>query len=825
MMKFNWIKKALSLVLAGVMVICMSATAGVPASVYAEESEGAGSGKYVKEVYIAYGKTEEEATKWLKDNGWEPVSGDLNAGKASYWDDRYGHRENVASVMGIKRTDDKNQAVTDMAVMNMKGGYDIPLYDDLVDKKRQDIDEFINTFLPVLEEYRANYNNEGSESGKARADLVHELLNHFYDGGEDDPYAKNDTGGYLGDLFLEPLRQEGNEEGLDLEQVILESTGAAVYAVEVALALASDTGEDTWIERAGGLTGDELAENLVKYVPEAEGQDIAPSALDQFLGQKYGNTAQILSEEWFGVNEKMLWYEDYNADHGLWPKDGESEEAAAKRVRKYFDDLQKSDEETYNEEYNKYTTCAALYLGLYEIPYEGEWGETMGDFFNPAGDTGYLADTNSFLPMAAAMSPGQRAAINLVSLSSMIMLGTHNEDTAEELLPDIEEILGDAKEISIYSGMNRGIFRGGVALTSNAMMEKSKGYDPFSDIGSFSGVYNITCYSAMIASLPMIGYGIYLIRNNPTPGQALDAYWSADAGVTIWKSAVKNEMDYMHEVTFGNQKFAPGYTYSSKAEWIKEYKKDLSTLRMYEEQMSEAQAQRTSALTGRIIAGIGGALLIGAAVAKGYQVYKYYQKTFTPIPSMIVDEADIVTYTEGEDGEENKNIDFDQFVYYDAVRCNRQEVGKIGDWQDGVEDYVNHGCGDIADINCDIGQEWLALYTVKSERKGDPILADTLTVQYGSKEMPKKCSKGLHLFTYSNVMDLGDTAYCYNNKKDGVYFFWGEDEGAFDQAAASAFGRGHLALAGLGGLILGIAGATLVLNKKRRKEEPETADA
>lgn len=39
---------------------------------------------------------------------------------------------------------------------------------------------------------------------------------------------------------------------------------------------------------------------------------------------------------------------------------------------------------------------------------------------------------------------------------------------------------------------------------------------------------------------------------------------------------------------------------------------------------------------------------------------------------------------------------------------------------------------------------------------------------------------------------------------------------------ASAFGAGQMALAGIGGLILGILGATLVLKKKRREDEPET---
>ena len=101
-MKANWIKRALSIVLAGAMVICLLATAGVPAAVYAEESEGCG--KYVSDVFIAYGKTEKKAMEWLQKNGWEPVKGDFNAGKASFFDDNKIQDQNVAAVMGIKRT-------------------------------------------------------------------------------------------------------------------------------------------------------------------------------------------------------------------------------------------------------------------------------------------------------------------------------------------------------------------------------------------------------------------------------------------------------------------------------------------------------------------------------------------------------------------------------------------------------------------------------------------------------------------------------------------------------------------------------------------------
>ena len=254
----------------------------------------------------------------------------------------------------------------------------------------------------------------------------------------------------------------------------------------------------------------------------------------------------------------------------------------------------------------------------------------------------------------------------------------------------------------------------------------------------------------------------------------------------------------------------------------------------YQEQIAEKTYTKTTRMgvAGRWMMGVGGAILIGAAIVKGIQLYKYYQRKMKPIPRMIVDESDIVTYLTDdngkpildENGNQKKNIDFKTYEYYSAVKCNRPDVGEIGDWQDGVKQYKSHNCYDIADLNADMGQEWLALYTVKSADKGDPILADTLTLKYGkNKDLPEGCTTGAHLFTYKNVLDLGDTAWAYNNKKNGIRLYWGEDKGAFAVTTASAFGAGQLALAAIGGLLLGILGTTIAFRSKRRKkEEPET---
>ena len=66
----------------------------------------------------------------------------------------------------------------------------------------------MDSFTPVLEEYRDNHNGKGSAAGKARADLAHELLNKFYDGEVEGEYAVNDTGKAMGDLLLQKTSRE-----------------------------------------------------------------------------------------------------------------------------------------------------------------------------------------------------------------------------------------------------------------------------------------------------------------------------------------------------------------------------------------------------------------------------------------------------------------------------------------------------------------------------------------------------------------------------------------------------------------------------------------
>ena len=576
-MKINWIKKGLSVVLTGAMVICLAATAGVPTAVYAEETEG--SGKYVSDVFIAYGKSEKKATEWLQKNGWEPIKGDFNAGKASFFDDNKIQDQNVAAVMGIKRTDDKEQAITDMAVMNMKGGYSLPEYEKLIDEKKAEINEFINHFMVVIEEYRANYNGEGSEFGKKRAETAHDMLNNFTDGGEDEEYAVNDTGMKMGDGLLEKTRQEGNEAGIDLEQLLLESSGPAMLIVETLLALSADVNEQTWIERAGGLTGEELAENLVQYAPEAEGQDVAESAVPQFLGQKYGDTAAVLAEQWGAINEQMRWFESYCNQNDLWEKDGDSTEAYDKRLNDYFDNLKKSDEAAYNEESKKFGSCSLLYDSLYECHFEGEWGETMGDFFNPSDEAYSYPEAEAFLPMAAALSDGQRASMDFLSLQALLLIGFGSDEGLKKALPEIDKTFGDIEDMSIYTGVNRAAFRGGVAITSEALMEQNAGKgQAFDQMWDNMGIVAISSYCAAIAGIvSMIAGGVMVAKGTTTYTVA-----AATRGGYQWKLAQSNMNLTKNVVKLAQQNYDKGLTTAEKLAQVKTPQEAIDTIAAFE---------------------------------------------------------------------------------------------------------------------------------------------------------------------------------------------------------------------------------------------------
>ncbi|MBE6817869.1 MAG: hypothetical protein E7517_01745 [Ruminococcaceae bacterium] len=774
-MKRSIFSKGLALFLALLMVCSV-----IPVTAFA-----ANSGKYIKDVFVAYGKDKATADQWLKDHGWEPFA-DLNEGKIS------NVMKDVAAVLGIKRTSDPNEAITDMATMNMLGDYSFDEYDKLVQEKKADIDEFIKSFIPALEEYRDNYNGKGSEGGKKRAQVTHDLLNKFFDGDPNGQYAVNDTGKALGDLLLNKtkteigdiaynaLPAEKKQNTADFQQIILESSGPAVLIIEQALALATDTAKTSWLDRLNGMTSKYLLKHIEEFAPEAKGQNLAASAVRTLLAAQFEDYSKKLAADWKGVREDILWYEAYCDTHELWQEDDEEDDAYSKRVETYFGNLKEESDERYKQEADRFHNIDCYYYAISNTNYSGEWGSTLYDFFNPEdGNADYSKKYDYFAPIAFALSDGQRASLEFLKLPSLLRVGIDSDSVMKADFPSVDEVFknNDGKEmesISIYSGINRGIFRKGVALTGDALDQKNKGKDPYERIWDETGIVSIISY---------VTFGLSTV--SIVTGAVLYAKFKDVVFTVIDTDDVFITMD-------GGDPMA-----------------------------GTKQALGT---TGKWLMGIGGALMIVAAVIKAVQMYEFYNRTFTQIPTMIVDEADIVSYTPGENGKSIKHINFNQFAYYEVVKCNRQEVGLHKSAQKGVSKYVEWGCGDAADLNADIGKQWLALYVNRSPEKGNPILADSLMIQYKETKTPEGCNGYLHMFGVKDTpVKLDNMDFCYRADKGGLYLFWNSDAAAY---TSSAFSQGGvIAISAAGGLIVGILGATAVLLPKKKKRESASSQA
>ena len=704
-MKRSFFTKLLSVFLAMVMTFTTLAV-----SVSAAENN---SGKYVKDVFIAYGEDKAAAEAWLRNNGWEPIC-DLNDGKSSHATGMV----NAVAVLGIKRTNDPSEAITDMATMFMKGGYSFEDYENLVKEKKEDIDEFINTFVPALEEYRMNYTGKNRNGGQKRAQAAHDILNKLFDGDPNGEYAINDTGKPLGDLLLNKTKTEigddaynalSAEEKLnvaDLQQIILESSGPAVLMIEQTLALATDTSHNTWLERLKGLTGKNLLDHIEDFAPEAKGQDLAPSAAAVLLASYFEDYSKQLASEWSELHDDLVWFEEYCEDNNLWPDEGDG--SYSTRFTEHFDALREDDPTRYASEFNRYCRIETYYGIIKEVAYPGEWGNTLYDFFCPEDeDANYSENYTFFAPIAAALSPGQRASLKFISLSTLIRMGIDNDSVMEADFPKIGDVFKnkDGKElesISVYSGINRAIFRRGVALTSDTLMQKAMGNDPYADMWDEFGIADIIAYSTFaLGTVTMItGAGLMVAAKSIETAQVVQAAQTTD---------ILQEVEAFNSVLDSLDAIENGETIVSQGEAV-----IVSRGADVNKAVNSTSAFGTA---GRWMMGIGGALMLVAAALKAAQLYQFYHVTFTQIPIMIVDEADIVTYTTNSEGKPVKNITFDQFVYYEAVKCNRQEIGLHTNAQDGVSKYEEWGCGDAADINADVGRQWLALYVNRSPKR------------------------------------------------------------------------------------------------------------
>ena len=145
------------------LLLCFTMAALSPAQVIAATSDSA-KHQYISEVKVGMGATSEEAAAELLAEGFTILKedggsyADLNYEAGTKSGMKKGPTQKVV-YLGYKTTDNPKEAITDLAVMNMNGGYSVEDYEVLMANHMEgDIKPFVDRFIAALEEYRENNN-------------------------------------------------------------------------------------------------------------------------------------------------------------------------------------------------------------------------------------------------------------------------------------------------------------------------------------------------------------------------------------------------------------------------------------------------------------------------------------------------------------------------------------------------------------------------------------------------------------------------------------------------------------------------------------------
>ncbi len=798
------------IIIALVLALAMAAT--LPAQVFADSLP-----EYISVVKVYEGncdKAASEGFKILSDEKGNPI--DLNQGSGSK---EIGAKGNKKVYLGYKTTTDRNDAITDLALMNMRGGYNTAEYDKLMEgQMSQQIIPFVESFLAAINEYRENYNSSKAEN-KARAQFIHDALNKLTD---------DDTAGAgLGDLFLnetvyemakpkwdalsdtekektsfyeinnkvrDSLPEAEKNKHADILTIVAQSNGKIALVMQNLLTRGADTGDDTWFDRFEETTYEGLSEDT----------ELPPVDAAKALDKQYEDDAKNILDKWDAFREQLLDYEKNMETVENY--DVEKEEQINEDVENLNEDtdpekaadtlINYAEQQLLNAELMNCVQNAAIHDILEETEYlDG----TMLDFFSMTAEE-VEEDITVLYPIVASLSEGQRAGLEFLSLLDLFNVALTTAEGYKEI--DLSKI----EKASIYSDVDRGIYKkGGVGLTSDALRADALKRISEQNDDSFFDMFS-TSTLVMMALTGVAALGTFFSLVTYTTFK-LDVF-----------TINRIEQVYVNKVNTGIMDWSKNRLMSSQPEMlravnrgIKQHKAVEDVVFDYCDKYTEKMAPKTN-VAGYLSVGFAVAM-IALAVVTTYLSYRdmkaHYNVDFTPIPHYMVEEKDItVTNEMGE-----KIVVKNQSAYYKAVESNRKKGDSYFDKID-----------TCADMNGCVNPQWLALYAAKNEAMS-PILASSLKVVVGDTTVPQGYETGIHMFGEKAAFNLNNKLYCWNQKATSVMVYFKVDKAAASSAgtAGSNFTAGNLALTGGAGLAIGALISGIAVNAAGKKKSKKAA--
>ena len=777
-------KRIISLML----TVCLLFLATVPVFAAVEDEE------YLSDLRIIYANDFEEAAGILADSdleGYKLFNANLNenTGKIGTW-------------LAYKTTTDVEDAITDISIMQMNGGYREGNYQEMIKQSYAEYLGMGSTYLEAIDYFVKAYNADDF-----LAKSVYRQLN-FYSGLDEHETER------LGDILLNGITDS------ELATMFMEGNVYVLDNIRSLIAMGVSYNED------GKHYLEKVADEAAKITANP----------DAYNGADYTDLASMIAGNVLTFGNMFT------------------------ELSAYESELDYTDE-TFTDLELKYAEYKSFADRMREVDYLD--GKTLYDFcLEYKFDSN---DLSSLYPLVAALNEGQQAMTRVSHYYDVVLysMNDYPEEKIEAEIASLEEKYADFA-FDVYAGVDRSIYDGTFALTGAAYRADAYTADGFSGyLADPTNGWGIATFTTAGISVACAVWGICrTVKASMMTNAANNAVQNAqmvfqdailrstiDNGVrnvSLIASSqqffgIKAEINVAGEILQWNdtgdaavnalfKKVFPdmvskGHDYDTKLLMLKSapdniraaqmtefeenlldnlVNKGLKNENFYEYQRalkdakaaSEKTAETVSKMSGftKAIYIAGGVSLLISAVTMGISIYNYYHPTYDDIPTAMVDLID--------------TPDGDRYIKYDVV----YEVKPQAD-----------GTFIAADLNAFSANRWNAMYYTKSYEAGKPLLADEFVVSTTSNVPADK---------HAPVHRFGEVV-CYNlnkynfNDDTSIYLSVKQSDNQKSAVAdvpevvGSMFGRGLLIIAGGVGLVAGIGGtiASHEIIKKKKTDE------
>ena len=606
----------------------------------------------------------------------------------------------------------------------------------------------------------------------------------------------------------------------------MQANGDVVLFIEEQLQLACDTGKSTWLDRMEQLGSYKALRD--KVLKAYNGID---SKADKALKVKYYDDAKLIYDSWDDMQSHIKHTHDFVEKNGL-------DKMSDKQSKAWIE------EHASEQDTQQYLYEIQVIDSLIGYKYEDN---TLLDFMAKDKKEFEGENIKYLYPLVACLSKGQKAGLDsftgMFAMTKNAMAATVLNDYKtgkateladldkddkkflEDSLEVYEEVCDNANEstpVSVYTGVDRELFKDGVAVTTTAQTFSNGSSTNWTDAFVESDkllITSATMGALSIASLSLSVVGACVIRST-TSAMRVSEFNSLISAtsvaqvqnkglVFIEEASQLTEMQTVFEQLGANQFLKSKDLYTDVINASKEAMITPTGIKLEERAVEIRNVVNKNAATAaqkahpfynamKIGFAIAAIILCAADIALTvYTLYKYYNREHLDIPKYMVD----ISYDEDKET---------SYVNYKMLKT-----------QDG---------GD-GDLNAGIGKQWLAIYQTKDEDVGNPIIVSDdkpIVVQYGKSKAPEGYSP-LHLFgVLSSAQNLtfedGESGWSYNDKKGGTYLFFnrsdfpksGNQEGTVIDYEANKTTVGIVTA--LIGLVIGAGGMLIVSKKKKRNE-------